>query len=155
MFLWWQQFCVVYRMPSKSSRGFRDEHYQMLSWSRWSWCSGQGNIPLNTLLYDVPKSKNLLYAASTFPKPCLFLSQLSIRGTINPLEEDSAKDLAGDGQNVMPRQMSQLLRSPFFGILDIRPLLQSLGMVSIPDLSKEISKHQGGCGDICLQLFCL
>ena len=38
----------------------------------------QGNIPLNTLLYDVPKSKNLIYAASTFPKPCLFLSQLSI-----------------------------------------------------------------------------
>ena len=38
----------------------------------------QGNIPFNTLLYDVPKSKNLIYAASTFPKPCLFLSQLSI-----------------------------------------------------------------------------
>ena len=38
----------------------------------------QGTIPLNTLLYDVPKSKNLIYAASTFPKPCLFLSQLSI-----------------------------------------------------------------------------
>ena len=32
----------------------------------------QGTIPLNTLLYDVP-----IYAASTFTKPCLFLSQLS------------------------------------------------------------------------------
>ena len=38
----------------------------------------QGNIPLNALLYDVPKGKNLIYAASSFPKPCLLLSQLNI-----------------------------------------------------------------------------
>ena len=40
------------------------------------------------------------------------------------------KTLLGMDRSVMPRQLSQLLRSPFIRILDIRPLLQSLGMVS-------------------------
>ena len=59
--------------------------------------------------------------------------------------------LLGMDRSVMPRQLSQLLRSPFFGILDIRPILQSLGMLSIRDLNKEISKQHGGWGEICLE----
>ena len=86
----------------------------------------QGNIPLNTLLYDVPESKSLIYAASTFPKPCLFLSQLNIQGTINPLEEEYAEDLAGNGQ--------KCYASPVVAVAEVtllrRPLLQSLGVIS-------------------------
>ena len=81
---------------------------------------------------------------------CSYLSLASEAQSIL-LRRTLQKTLLGMDRSVMPRQLSQLLRSPFFGILDIRPLLQSLRMVSIPDLSKEISKHHGGWGDICLE----
>ena len=112
----------------------------------------QGNIPLDPLLYDVLTSKNLIYAASTFPKPCLFLSQLKIQDTVDPLEEDSAEDLARDGQKcyaspVVAVAEVTLHQNP--GYKTLTPVFGDGFLVS--DLSKEISKHHGGCDDICLE----
>ena len=112
----------------------------------------QENIQLDALLYDIPKSKNLTYAASTFLKPCLFLSQLNMQGIIDSLEEDSAEDLAGDGQKcyaspVITVAEVTLLRN--FGYKTLTPVFED-GFV-VPDLSKEIIKHHGGCDDICLE----
>ena len=61
------------------------------------------------------------------PKSCLLLRYFNIYGSINPLEEDSAEDLACHEmkRRVMPSRLSKLLWSLFFMSLSMRPLLQS------------------------------
>ena len=102
-------------------------------------------IPFNALLSVVKESKDLIYAATAFMKSSLFLPQLSIYGTINPLEEYLAEDLAGNLKRcrASPVFAIILVRSPIFKILNNykadAPVFRNNFMVS--DLSKDIRKN--------------
>ena len=65
-----------------------------------------------------------------FRNPACSCLSLTSKAQSILLRRTLQKTLLGMDRSVMPLQLSQLLRSPFLGILDIRPLLKSLGMVS-------------------------
>ena len=51
------------------------------------------------------------------------------------LSKTLQKILLGIDNNVIPLQLSQFLRSPFFDIFTIRPLFQSLGISLVVHIS--------------------
>lgn len=65
---------------------------------------------------------------------CDFLSMVSIASLVL-FKITLVKILLGTDNKVMPLQLSQLLRSPFFGILMIIPLPHSLGIFSFNHIS--------------------
>ncbi len=95
----------------------------------------EGCIPFQTLLYDVMQSKDLSIHPLPFLKPaCSCLILVSIAVSIR-LRRTLQNTLLGIDRRVIPCQLSQLLMLPFLGILTLRPLNQSSGMVSLFQMS--------------------
>ena len=87
-------------------------------------------VPLDTVFDDVTKGEYLIDATSAPAKPaCSSLNLSLIASSIRP-SSTLQNTLLGTDRRVMPLQLSQTRRSPFFGSLTIRPLHQASGMVS-------------------------
>ena len=86
----------------------------------------QRRVPLQALFHDVK-----IWSIHPLPllNPACFSRNFLSSDTAMRLElHDST--LLGIGSEVIPRKLSQTVRSPFFGTLTIRPLLQSSGISS-------------------------
>ena len=99
------------------------------------------------MLNNVPDSKNSIYAASAFAKSSLLLPQLRIYGTVNHFEKYSTEDLAGDGLRCHALPVATI--TEILPLWDLKykpnePVFKK--HFTIPDLSKELGKHQG-CSD--------
>lgn len=57
----------------------------------------QGNIPICALLYDVSKTKYMIYAPSAPSETSLFFTEFVVNGTINSVQDNSTENFAGDG----------------------------------------------------------
>ena len=139
---------VEYWMPSKSSRGSHNDHYQnaFLKLMKLIYKGTFHSIHCSMMFWS---AKIWSLQSRPFRNPTCSCLSLTCKAQSILLRRTLQKTFLGMDRSVMPCQWSQMLRSPLFPNLDIRLLLQSLGMVFVvPDLSKEISKHHGSCDDI-------
>lgn len=77
-------------MIARSFTGYHGVSSQKLSGNRWRWYI-MLIVPLQALFNDVPRSKDLVYAPSSFPEACLFLAQFGIHHHVNSALKDTAK----------------------------------------------------------------
>ena len=116
----------------------------------------QGNIPFNALLYSVWCSEEQKFDLCSLnlsePLPVPLSACKHLRHNRSSRGGLCRRPCWGWTEVLcLASYRSCWGRSPIFRILNTRPLLQSGDGFVVPDLSKEISKHHGGCDDICLE----
>ena len=82
------------------------------------------SLPLSALFYDVIQGEDLVCASLSFPKSCLLSSQLLVHCVWLMI---LASIWLSTDSKVIPRQLLQLLRAPFFGIFTMTLSVQSSG----------------------------
>ena len=84
---------------------------------------GTCDLPFETLIDDIAKSQNPFITWPSLSKPCLFL--LVSTSDFNLLNSMLQKTLPGIDSSVMPLQLLQSLKQPFFHNGVMTPCLQS------------------------------
>jgi len=78
-------------------------------------------LPFGALFNDVAQSEDLVCTSSSLPKTCLLLSELQIHCFRDPPDDELSKDLGWIDRRVIPLQVLQSLRAPFFRIFTMTP----------------------------------
>ena len=122
---WHGQSAVGSRMPWGCAKDYLGGCYQRLFRNLQSWCSAVLAI-LCTAQWCFSGWISGL-CPSSFSKTCLLVSQSLIYSHQNSLDDDLGRILLGTDNRVMPLQLLQLLRAPFFRIFTMMPSVQSSG----------------------------
>lgn len=70
------------------------------------------------LLYDVSKSKYMIYALSAPPETSLFFTEFVVNGTINSVQDNAAENFAGNGKKCDATAVITFLEVSLLGDLD-------------------------------------
>ena len=78
----------------------------------------QGHIPLDALLNDVAECKYVVDTSSAPSKTGLLFTEFVVNGIFYSVQDDSAKDFAGDGEKRDPTPVVAILEVSFLRNLD-------------------------------------